>query len=314
MPEILTITLNPTVDLSTSVDHVRPGPKLRCDSPVADPGGGGINVSRAIRHLGGDSLAFIALGGATGVRLSALLKAEGIRFQEFAITGETRQSIAVTDRASGGQYRFVMPGPDWSAKMVEQALDAIVAATGTGELVVLSGSNPPGVPVDFTARLTARQSGTGAKVITDTSGAALRHLADHPCGLAVLRMDSGEAEDLAGGPLPERRDSAEFARGLVKAGVAETVVIARGSDGSTLVTGDRAIHCSRPITEIVSAVGAGDSFVGAFTLALSRGGDWSEALIRGTAAASAAVLTQATQLCTREDAERLLAGCTLSDL
>lgn len=314
MPGILTITLNPTVDLSTSVDQVRPGPKLRCDHPTADPGGGGINVSRAIRHLGGDSLAFIALGGATGVQLSALLRADGISFREFPIEGETRQSIAVTDRTSGDQYRFVMPGPGWSAKMVEQVLDAIVASAGAGDLVVLSGSNPPGLPVDFTARLNARLSGKGVKVIADTSGAALRHLADHPCGLAVLRMDSAEAEDLAGRPLPDRRDSAEFARGLVSAGVAGTVVIARGPDGSTLVTGGRVIHCSRPITEIVSAVGAGDSFVGAFALALSRGGDWSEALTRGTAAASAAVLTQATQLCTREDAERLLAGCALSEL
>ena len=111
MTDILTITLNPTVDLSTAADHVHPGPKLRCDAPRADPGGGGINVSRAIRHLGGDSRAFLAVGGATGEWLKVLLDAEGTRFEGFQIDGETRQSLAVTDRSTGLQYRFVMPGP-----------------------------------------------------------------------------------------------------------------------------------------------------------------------------------------------------------
>ena len=85
MTDIFTITLNPALDISTAVDQVRPGPKLRCDAPQADPGGGGINVSRAIRRLGGDSLAFVALGGATGQRLASLLTAEGLRFDELAV-------------------------------------------------------------------------------------------------------------------------------------------------------------------------------------------------------------------------------------
>ncbi len=314
MTDILTITLNPTVDLSTAADKVRPGPKLRCDMPSFDPGGGGINVSRAIRHLGGDSLAFVALGGVTGQRLAALLAAEDIQVAAFPVEGETRQSLAVTDRSTGEQYRFVMPGPGWTQAIVDDALAAIGTSIGSGNLVVISGSNPPGVPDDFIARLSARLAGTGARVIADTSGAPLRHLVDHPCGVAVLRMDSGEAEDLAGHELRTRGDSAGFAGALVKRGVAQTVIIARGADGSTLVTKGRALHCARAITDIVSAVGAGDSFVGAFTLALARGADWADALRHGTAAASAAVLTEATQLCTRADAERLLPGCELTEL
>lgn len=313
MADIMTITLNPTVDISTAVDVVRPGPKLRCDMPEADPGGGGINVSRAIRLLGGESQAFVALGGVTGQRLAGLLVAEGIRFDTFSVEGETRQSFAVTDRASGGQYRFVMPGPDWSLGMVDDALAAIGATIASGSLVVLSGSNPPGVPDDFARKLSARLRGTSASVIVDTSGQPLHYLVNHPCGISVLRMDAAEAEDLAGHALPDRSEGAAFARMLVRRGVAETVIIARGADGSTLVSKTEALHCSRPVSTIISAVGAGDSFVGAFALALGREMAMSEALRHGTAAASAAVLTPATQLCSREDAERLLSGCQLTE-
>ena len=182
--------------------------------------------------------------------------------------------------------------------MVDNALAAIGIGVGRDSLVVISGSNPPGVPEDFTIRLTLRLAGTGARVVADTSGPALRHLVNNPCKINVLRME----------------DSALFAGTLVRKGVAETAIIARGADGSTLASKGKAIHCARPITEIVSAVGAGDSFVGAFTLALARGMDLAESLRHGTAAASAAVLTEATQLCTPEDAERLLPGCELTEI
>ena len=198
--------------------------------------------------------------------------------------------------------------------MVEQVLDALVMASQPGGIVVLSGSNPPGVPLDFASRIWSGVAGTNARMIVDTSGAPLRYLAEYPCGLDILRMDSAEAEGLAGRPLPQRADTADFARALVFSGVARTVIVARGADGSTLVTEDHALHCSRPVKEIVSAVGAGDSFVGAFCLALSRVADWAEALRFGTAAAGAAVLTEATQLCTREDAERLLLDVELTKL
>ncbi len=314
MTEIMTITLNPALDISTAVDQVRPGPKLRCEVPQADPGGGGINVSRAIRHLGGDSLAFVALGGATGQQLASLLTTEGLRFETYAVKSETRQSLAVTERKSGVQYRFVMPGPSWSPDMTEDALAAIRTRVGRDSIAVISGSNPPGAAEDLIARLVGRLTGTGGRLMADTSGAALRELVTNPCNINVLRMDSGEASDLAGRDLPTREDSAAFAGELVGAGVAETVIIARGADGSTLVSDGTAMHCSCPITEIVSAVGAGDSFVGAFALALARGLEISEALRHGTAAASAAVLTEATQLCTVEDAERLLPKCVLTQI
>ena len=314
MAEILTITLNPALDLSTAADRVMPGPKLRCDAPRADPGGGGINVSRAIRHLGGDSLAFVALGGANGHHLKRLLAQEGIRVSAFEIEGDTRQSLAVTDREAGHQYRFVMPGPTWQDDDVERAIAAIRDQASLDCIAVISGSSPPGVPVDFIASLAAHLAGSEARLIADTSGAPLRHLVAQPSRLAVLRMDFAEAQDLAGAALPDRAATAAFAAKLVGIGVAETVVVARGADGSTLVRSDLALHCFRAVENVVSAVGAGDSFVGAFTLALASGNDWAGALRHGTAAASAAMLTEATELCTREDAEALLSDCDLTEV
>ncbi len=144
MAQILTVTLNPALDLATTTEAVLAGPKLRCDMPRADAGGGGVNVSRALRQLGGASTALVALGGGAGARLGELLVADGIDVLRLDAPGETRQSLAVTDRTSGGQYRFVMPGPTWDSSDVDRAVDSIVAASGKGTLVVLSGSLPPG--------------------------------------------------------------------------------------------------------------------------------------------------------------------------
>ncbi|WP_439103599.1 1-phosphofructokinase family hexose kinase [Celeribacter marinus] len=316
MAAIMTVTLNPTVDLSTSAPKIEPGPKLRCAAPVADPGGGGINVSRAINFLGGDSTAFIATGGDTGAKLLRLLAHEHVRFTAFCVAGETRQSIAVTDEQSGAQYRFVMPGPEWTDEMAHDALHAIEAAAPAGGIVVLSGSQPPGVAIDFPARLAQWLAPRGDRLFIDTSGAPLNELAARPAEPFVLRMDDIEAEDLAKGPLPTRAATADFAAQLVARGAAKNVIIARGSDGSTLVNKDGRWHCSRAIdpAQVVSAVGAGDSFVGAFCMALARGESLCEALRFGTAAASSAVMTAGTQLCDAADVTALLPDCELIDV
>jgi len=314
MIPILTITLNPTVDIATMTAHVLPGPKLRCDEPRTDPGGGGINVARAIHQLGGTARAFLALGGATGQRLAGLLAAKGIETLAFAVSGETRQSLTVTDQSNGGQYRFVLPGPFWTEALARDALTKIGQDVAPGGIVVVSGSQPPGVDAGFVAALSAILQGRGARLIVDTSGAPLAHLVDHPCGVSVLRMDDGEAESVAGKPLPSRTATADFAVGLVARGVAETVIVARGADGSTLVTASERLHCARTVEKVKSAVGAGDSFVGGFAMALAQGAELREALARGTAAASAAMLTEGTKLCELDDAERLYPTCKIFEL
>ena len=309
---ILTITLNPTVDFSTTAASIEPGPKLRCTDPQIDPGGGGINVARAIKLLGGQATALVAIGGATGAHLLQLLALEGVPTVAFQGPGETRQSMSVIDRESGEQYRFVMPGPIWQDSDVPRALNSVDQATGEDTLVVLSGSQPPGVAKDFPSILADHVAGRGARLIVDTSGPALFHLAERPHdALYVLRMNGEEGEELAGKPLATREDTAEFAQGLVRTGVARIVIVARGSDGSVMADTTGAWHAVSPPVPVVSKVGAGDSFVGAFTNALAGQETPEDCLRWGVAAASAATMTEATRLCDRETTRRQLEDCVV---
>lgn len=307
---ILTITLNPTVDYATTAPGVTPGPKLRCTEPQIDPGGGGINVSRAIRNLGGQSVALIAIGGATGAHLLQLLALEGVATVAFQGPGETRQSVSVTDTLTGDQYRFVMPGPSWREDDMPRALNTVDQATGEGTLVVLSGSQPPGVAKEFPSILAGHIAGREARIIVDTSGPALFDLVEKPReAIHTLRMNGEECEELAGRAHPAPADTAAFAQGLVSRGVARHVIVARGPDGSVLADAGGAWHAVGAEVPVVSRVGAGDSFVGAYTLALAR--EWAspEALRFGVAAASAAVTTEATRLCERALTESLMEQC-----
>jgi 6-phosphofructokinase 2 len=310
---ILTLTLNPALDMATEVHEIIPGHKLRCTEPQLDPGGGGLNVSRAIKSLGGDSLALVALGGLTGDRLAGLIRGEGVTFLSILGPGETRQSLTVREETSGKQFRFMLPGPVWGEAERSRVFTLLRATARPGGLSILSGSQPPGVPADFPAQLAA--SMPESRVVLDTSGSALTEAVRYPiAGLEVLRMDGEEGEALAGRPLPSREDTAEFAQSLVRAGVAKIVIVARGADGNVLADKDQRIFAKAAKVRVKSTVGAGDSFVAAFVLALSRGQSHAEALSLGSAAASAAVTTDATQLCRPEDVMRLLPECVISQV
>lgn len=309
--DILTVTLNPALDLGTATEAVVPGVKLRCAAPEAEPGGGGVNVSRAIHQLGGASRAAVALAGPIGARLADLLAGQGLSVLPIAGPGETRMSFSVSD-AGGAQYRFVLPGPVWDGAALEAAARQIADAGGAW--IVLSGSMPPGAPAGWATDLAAALRPDQALVV-DTSGAALTFLAQgqHPAP-AILRMDSEEAEILAGQPLPDRRDTAAFADTLRQRGAAERVVIARGADGSVLAGPEGLWHSSAAGVAVRSAIGAGDSFVGGMVRALADGHPAPEALRHGAAAASAAVMTPGTQLCHAGDFAACLPRCVLTRL
>lgn len=310
---ILTVTLNPALDLSARVERMVAGPKLRMSDPVMEPGGGGVNVARAIHELGGAVMAWVALSGTAGAQHSALLRAQGVDVHVFDAPGETRSNWAITD-AQGAQYRLQLPGPEWRAQAAEAALTDICAQAAA--LVVLSGSQPPDMAADF-PQVLARRLGAG-RLIVDISGEPLRQSLDQPDAQArpyLLRMDQAESEAQAGRALPDIATAAEFATALVARGVAEHVCIAQGAHGSVLAGPDGlALHCRPPEVVVKSKVGAGDSFTGAFTLALAQGQDMAVALQWGTAAAAAAVMTEGTALCRREDFARLVPQCRVSQL
>ena len=310
---IVTLTLNPALDLASDLVALIPDTKLRCTAPSLDPGGGGLNVSRAIAALGGESLALVALGGLTGDRLAGLIRDEGVAFLSMTAPGESRQSLTVTETSTGRQYRFMLPGPIWSAQDQERVFALLRASARPGAFGVISGSQPPGVPVDFPASLA--QAMPGLQVVLDTSGPALAQAVAHPIpNLVILRMDGDEAETLAGDQLLSRSDTADFAAGLVARGVAQMVVVARGADGSVLVDKDRRIFAKAAKVKVKSTVGAGDSFVAGLVLSLAKGEPRETALAWGAAAASAAVMSDATQLCKKADVLRLLPECVITQI
>ncbi|MEQ5872021.1 hexose kinase [Sagittula sp. NFXS13] len=313
MSQILTVTLNPALDLATSTAQVSPNRKLRCGPESAEPGGGGVNVARAITQLGGVARPLVALGGPTGDALAALLVDYGLDPLRVGAPGETRHSFAVTDAASGDQYRFVLNGPIWTEAQLDSVLDQIVAQAPEDALIVFSGSMPPGAEPGFLPRACTRLA--PRRVIIDTSGPHLDLQAQGvPPAPYVLRMDSHEARDLSGLPLETRVDSAAFAETLRQRGAGELVIIARGADGSVMATPDGQWHTSAANDRVVSAIGAGDSFVGGFTLAIATGEAPPEALRRGAAAAAAAVISPGTQLCRPEDYAEMLPRTTLLKL
>lgn len=304
---ILTVTLNPALDFAGSVARVLPNRKLRMGAVLVDPGGGGINIARVVARLGGQAEAAVSLGGVLGAEIARLLDEEGIRRRALPCPGSSRQSLSVSDDSDGRQYRFVMPGPEWDAALADAALDSLAGAMPPGGWVALSGSNPPGLADGFTLDLARRVEAAGASLLVDTSGPALKALAASRAGVAVLRIDGPEAEFLAGRPLRERSDTAAFARDLVARGVARVAVLARGSDGNILADATGAWHARAVPVQVVSAVGAGDSFAAGLLLGRARGGDWPEALALAAACATATCLMPATRLGNAGDIARFLA-------
>lgn len=301
---IATLTLNPAIDVNTSVDAVVSERKLRCEAPTHEPGGGGINVARAIRNLGGTSTALVVAGGRTGDRLIETLERESIGVKRVDAAGETRQNINVYERVSTLQYRFLMPGPPFDDATCTRVTDAVEGLSEDVRWIVASGSLPAGVPDDFYRRLAA---GTHqARLIIDTSGKALR--ASLGSGVFLIKPNVDEFRTLIG---DEQADDAALERGaraIIAEGGSEVIVVSLGSAGVLLATRERTLRIAAPTVRIASKVGAGDSTVAGIVLALARGAAVEDAVRFGVAAGAAAVMTPGTELCRREDTERLYAA------
>jgi 6-phosphofructokinase 2 len=306
MTTVYTLTMNPSIDISTSVPRVVADQKLRCERPRVDPGGGGLNVARVIHRLGGRCTALYAAGGHSGRLLQELLRAEGIDHRALEIDGSTRQDVTVTDRGDGRQYRFVMPGPLLVEAEWQRGLDRLLQASPVPDYIVASGSLPQGVPTDFYARLARSARQVKARVVLDTSGEALRAAAREP--VYLLKPNRREVEELIGRPPADEGDLSREVEKFVRGGGAEAVVVSLGAQGALLVTRDGAERLSAPEVPVESRIGAGDSMVGGIVLALARGDSMRDAVLLGLAAGSAAVMTPGTELCRPTDVERLLAA------
>ena len=303
MKPIVTLTLNPTVDKSTTIDQMIPEQKLRCTPPKFEPGGGGINVSRALKRLGVDSLAVFPASGTTGLLLQQLLSQENIAQQPVATVNWTRENFIVVDTSTNHQYRFGMPGSALSEIEQQQILDTLAALTPASDYLIISGSLPPGVEPEFLGRVVRLVRGTGTRIIADTSGPALHALLAE--GIYLAKPNLGELSRLAGQDDLDLSSVDVAARQLIERGECEIVVVSMGAEGAYLVTRDVVDHVAAPAVKKLSTVGAGDSMVAGLVYALSMGQPVREAVRLGVACGTAATMNPGTELFHKEDAERL---------
>lgn len=301
--KIVTLTLNPALDKSSSIDRLIPEQKLRCAPLQLDAGGGGINVSKGIRKLGGTSTAVFPSGGATGLRLQALLQEAGIDIDAYPVPGETRENFSVTETSTNFQYRFTMPGLDIS----EQQADAMLSKVARlhPDYLVASGSLPPGLPETYYEKVAAFAKTIGARLVLDTSGPALHAAADE--GLYLLKPNLGELSALAGVEKLEMNQVDDAALDIIRQGKCEVVVVSLGPQGALLVTRDGFEHVPAPPAQKKSTVGAGDSMVAGMVWALGSGKSFSEMVRTGVACGTAATMNPGTELFRPEDVDRLLA-------
>jgi len=301
-PTITTLTLNPTIDLASEAEKVHPFRKIRTTGERQDPGGGGVNVARVVRELGGETLAILLSGGVTGHFLEELLQEGGVPCQAIPIAGRTRISHTVLEHSTGHEYRFVAEGPTVSEAEWQAALDA-AAEIGTGWLVA-SGSLPPGVPTDFYARLLRDATRKGVRCVLDTSGDALR-LALEEGGIEMVKPSLGEFERLLGRKLPDHAAQEAAAMEVVRAGRVRMLAVTLGGDGALLATASGTLRLPALPVKVRGAVGAGDSFVAAMTLALAHGRPPEDAFAWGVAAGAAAVSNAGTAHPSRAEVEAL---------
>lgn len=305
MRTIITLNMNPAIDKSTTTEHVIAERKLYCGPASYEPGGGGVNVSRAIKKLGGGSLLVYPAGGMPGKMLNELLEQEGIDQLLLPIKGITRENLIVLEGTTGRQFRFGMQGPKLERDEWEHCLLELSNANPAPDYLVASGSLPLGVPSDFYARVARIGKKMGAKVIIDTAGDALAHALQE--GVYLIKPNVREFRELAGNDIKEESQIIEAAQSMVRAGQCEVMVISLGAAGALLVSENIVEHIVPPTVPISSKVGAGDSMVAGIVLSLSRGKELREAALYGIAAGSAAVMTPGTELCRKEDTERLYA-------
>ena len=311
MSSIVTLTLNPCIDESSSVDRLAADRKLRCEAPRYEPGGGGINVARAVRRLGGDALAIYPAGGSAGSLLGSLLDSEGAARLAIPIEGWTRENFNVVEKSSGHQYRFVLPGPQLTPDEQEACFDAVADRTPFPSFLVASGGLPPGMPPSYLARLARLTHQRGGRLVLDVSGPAAEQALEE--GVFLFKPSLREFRELthmAGGEGPEL---AQAALRFVRLGRCEVVVLSLGPAGALLVTSSGSERIPAPTVPVRSTVGAGDAMLAGIVLALQRGRAMSDAVRFGVAAGAATVMRPGTELCDAADVERLFAGMAVAD-
>lgn len=301
MDPIVTVTFHPCIDVNVSVPSLVPDVKLACTQVQRQPGGGGINVARAIRNLGGKATAIFMAGGVTGDRLGQLLAEEGVPIVVLEVTGETRENIIIRDEKTRLQYRCNLPGPPMPEAAMEDLLILLEKGDGIRWLVV-SGSMAPGMTTDIYSRLGSLAERKGMRLVVDTAGEALQAALRN--GAYLVKPSLHELLTLTSG----RRDGTDIedrAQQLLTGSRCEAVIVSLGPNGALLATRNGCRRFPAPKVAVASTVGAGDSMVAGIVLSLDSGMPLERSVAFGVICGAAATVHPGTGLCRPEDVNRL---------
>ena len=312
MNDIVTLTLNPALDLSTSVERLIPGHKLRCGEPRRDPGGGGVNVARVITRLGGAVTAVYPVGGPSGAMLQRLLRHEGVTSHVVLTRQDTRENFHVFEEATKQQYRFTLPGPLLSRSAWQRCRSAVLSGTRRPKFIVCSGSLPRGAPADAYARLASHGKRIGAQLVIDGSGPALRAALKE--GVYLVKPSLSELRQLTGRNLDTEASWTEACHQFVTAGAAHMIALTLGERGALLVTREQTLRAKAVEIPVMTTIGAGDSFLAALVWSLMQERPLADALRMAVAAGAGALLGSGTGLCQRKDIERLAPQVQIEEL
>ena len=286
--------MNPAVDKSTTVDRLVPEKKLRCSTLVTEAGGGGINVSKAIRKLGGETLAVFPIGGMNGTILENCLTDLQIKFKTLQVETETRENMVVTETSTNSQFRFVLPGQELNEDIDRAVIKMLESLPTPPSMIIASGSLPPGIADDFYARIGKVAKKLDAKYIVDTSGEPLQLAVKE--GVFLLKPNLSELSKMVGKDKLELNDVDDAAMEVLARSKCEIIVVSLGPTGALFVTKNGYEHVPAPVVQKLTTVGAGDSMVAGMAWMLSQGKNWREVVRFGVACGTAATMNTGTQL------------------
>lgn len=300
--KITTLTINSSLDKSTHFTGLIAEQKIRCQKPRYDAGGGGINVSKAIAKLGGNSTCIFTSGGSTGEMLEELLEKEKIEITAIKTKNWTRENFIAFENTTKAQYRFGFPGNEFSEEEKDKILQTIKELKT--DYLVISGSLNEGLPTNFYQKIVKIVKESNIKVIVDTSGEALQKVLE--TGVYLIKPNIGELAKLIGVERLELSEVEKAGKKLIDNKSAEIVVVSLGAEGAFLISKDETHFVKAPKVEKKSTVGAGDSMVGGMVWALSQNKSLKEVIQIGVCCGTAATMNEGTQLFNLQDVERLL--------
>jgi 6-phosphofructokinase 2 len=307
---IYTVTLNSALDRFILVERLTEDDTIRVLSEAHYAAGKGIDVSRTVKELGGQSVALGLVGGYDGLQLEGLLINAGVMTSFTRISGETRTNIILRERTTDRQYAISAAGPEVNATEIGQFYNHVLETQGMNYLV-LSGSIPRGITPNLYGQLILVGKKKGAFILLDTDGEALKRCIDFQP--TCIKPNRYELSRLVGRELETEFEILAACEEIHKKDISY-VLVSRGKKGLLLSTKEQKIKAVAPPVEVESTVGAGDSAVAGFVLAHSKGKDLTECIRLACAAGTATAQTPGTELCHHADVEKILPLVEISNL